>query len=140
MSTARSTASGRPPRAADPSAAGVAVIGTLVGFLIFLLLLLFASQVLVRLYATSVVTSVATRAAESVAQAPDPAGDEGSAEASARQDLGSFGGSRTRFQWLEADGQQVVLRVEARSPEFLPGIPGWDRIARTVTVRTERFR
>lgn len=140
MWTARSTASARPPLAADPSAAGVAVVGTLVGFTIFLLLLLFATQVLVRLYATSVVTSVATRAAETVAQAPVPAADEVVAEASARRDLGSFGDSRTRFVWLEADGQEVILHVVARSPEFLPGLPGWTRITRTITVRTERFR
>lgn len=118
----------------------MAVVGTLVGFAIFLVLLLFSAQVLVRLYATSVVTSVATRAAETVAQSPVPAAEEGVAEGEARHDLGSFGGERARFVWVEADAAQVVLHVVARSPEFLPGLPGWSRIARTVTVRAERFR
>ncbi len=118
----------------------MAIIGTVIGFAIFMVLLLFATQVIVRLYATSVLTSVATRAAESVAQSPVPADDEAQAEASARLELGSFGRRKTRFVWEEADARQVVLHVVAHSPEFLPGLPGWSRIARTVTVRTERFR
>ena len=118
---------------------GTAVVGTLVGFVVFLVLLLFAVQIVVRLYATSAVTSAATRAAEAVASAPGgPA--TGAAEANARSQLGSFGASDMTFHWEEADASRVVLRVTARSPEFLPGLPGWSRITRTVTVRTERFR
>lgn len=118
----------------------MAVFGTLVGFAVFLTLLLFATQVIVRLYATSAVTSAATRAAEAVAQAPDPATEVAGAEAAARQQLGSLGSAPTRFVWEEVDPEQVVLRVQASSPEFLPGLPGWSRITRQVTVRTERFR
>ena len=116
------------------------LVGTLVGFAIFLVLLLFATQVMVRMYATSALTSAATRAAQTVAQAPVPALEVAGAEAAARQQLGSFGSARARFVWVEVDGSQVVLHVVARSPEFLPGLPGWSRISRTVTVRTERFR
>lgn len=116
------------------------MVGTLVGFAIFLVLLLFAAQVMVRLYATSAVSSAAARAAESVAQAPDPAAEVGPAEASARAQLGTLGRSRSLFVWKEVDAQQVVLQVITRSPEFLPGIADWSRIERTVTVRTERFR
>lgn len=143
MWTSRSTASARPPRTADRGGCpeqGVALVGTLVGFAIFLVLLLFATQVMVRLYATSAVSSAATRAAESVAQAPDPAAEVGPAEASARQQLGALGRSRSQFVWQEVDAQQVVLEVTTRSPAFLPGLPAWSRIQRTVTVRTERFR
>jgi hypothetical protein len=137
MSINRSTASAAPTRAAE---AGTAVVGTLVGFAIFLTLLLFSAQVLVRLYATSAVTSAATRAAETVADSPDPPAEVAVAEAQARSQLGSFGSSRTSFRWKEVDDQQVVLEVVATSPAFLPGPHSWERITRTVTVRTERFR
>ena len=116
------------------------MVGTLVGFLIFLLLLLLATQVLVRLYASSALTSAATRAADAVASTPVPETGVAAAEAQARSDLGSFGARHTTFVWKEVDAQQVVLEVQGRSPEFLPGLPGWSRIDRTVTVRTERFR
>lgn len=119
---------------------GTAIVGTLVGFVIMLVLLLFAVQIVIRLYATSTLTSVATRAAQQVASSPVPAADTGAAEAEARSQLGSFGAASTVFDWREADGDQVVLEVSARSPELIPGIPGWSRITRTVTVRTEAFR
>lgn len=140
MSTVRSTASARPAPAADGDEAGFGLVGTLVGFVIFLVLLLFATQVIVRLYATSVVTSAATRAAEAVAQAPDPVAETAPAETAARRQLGSFEAARSRFVWEEIDASRVVLRVVAQSPEFLPGLAGWTRISRQVTVRTERFR
>ena len=116
------------------------MVGSLVGFAIFMVLLLFATQVVVRLYASSALSDAATRAAEAVASSPDPAGSEADAEVAARHELGSFGAAHTTFLWREVDGQQVVLEVQGRSPEFLPGLPGWSRIDRTVTVRTERFR
>jgi hypothetical protein len=128
-----------PGRAADRQA-GTALVGTLVGFAIFLVLLLLAVQVVVRLYATSALTSAATRAAEAVASSPVPAAAVSGAETEARKELGSFGARHTSFLWKEVDGQQVVLEVQGRSPEFLPGLPGWSRIDRTVTVRAERFR
>lgn len=110
------------------------------GFAIFLTLLLFSAQVLVRLYASSALTAAATRAAETVADSPSPTSEEGTAEAAARAQLGTFGAQRTSFVWKEVDGQQVVLEVEAKSPTFIP-VPGpWSSIDRTITVRTERFR
>lgn len=142
MSISRSTASASPPRTAEAGGpdAGTAVVGTLVGFLIFLLLLLFATQVIVRMYAASALTSAATRAADTVASSPVPQTGVAGAESEARAELGSFGARHTTFLWKEVDAQQVVLEVQGRSPEFLPGLPGWSRIDRTVTVRTERFR
>jgi hypothetical protein len=115
-------------------------VGTLVGFSIFLTLMLFSAQFLVRLYATSTLTSAAARAAQQVAESPDPAAAVPDAEAAARADLGPFGATRTRFVWKEADFQQVVLEVTGASPQFLPIPAGWRTIDRTVTVRTERFR
>ncbi|HET6794758.1 MAG TPA: hypothetical protein VFH45_09965 [Acidimicrobiales bacterium] len=142
MSISRSTASAsrRPTADGRGGDAGTAVVGTLVGFLIFLTLLLLATQILVRLYATSALTSAATRAADAVASSPVPGTGVEAAEAQARAELGSFGARHTTFLWREVDPQQVVLEVQGRSPEFLPGLPGWSRIDRTVTVRTERFR
>jgi hypothetical protein len=105
-----------------------------------LILLLFAAQVIVRLYATSALTSAATRAAETVAQSPDPMRSVGAAEAAARNQLGTFGATRTRFLWKEVDNQQVVLEVEAESPTLLPVPSGWKAINRTVVVRVESFR
>lgn len=142
MSTSRSTASARRSPTAEWVGAdgGTAIVGTLVGFFIFLVLLLFATQVLVRLYAESALTSAATRAADTVASSPIPSAGVTAAEAEARQELGSFGADHTAFVWKQVDGAQVVLEVRGRSPEFLPGLPGWSRIDRTVVVRTERFR
>jgi hypothetical protein len=119
---------------------GTSIVGTFVGFLIFMILLLFCAQVLVRLYATSTLTAVAARAAEDVAESPDPLRAVPQAETAARQQLGSFGATRTSFDWLEVDGQQIVLEVRGKSPSLLP-LPGrWIWITRTITIRTERFR
>ena len=128
-------------RSADRGEAGTALVGTLVGFAIFLILLLFSAQVLVRLYATSALTAAAFDAARQVAQSP---ADQPAAVAEAQQravdQLGGFGRSHTRFDWLEVDQQQVVLQVTAESPGFLPLPASFRLIRRTVTVRTERFR
>jgi hypothetical protein len=129
-------------RRLEPAAVdrGTGVVGTLVGFLIFMILLLFCTQVLVRLYATSTLTAAATRAAEDVAESPDPSAAASQAETEARQQLGVFGATRTRFSWLEVGAQQIVLKVQGDTPTLLP-LPGnWDSISRTVTIRTERFR
>jgi hypothetical protein len=113
----------------------------MVGFTIFLLLLLLAVQVLVRLYATSALTAAAFDAARDVASAPtDQAAALAAAETDARQRLGSFGSSRTSFRWKEVDAHQVVLEIRGRSPGFLPLPSSFRTIVRTVTVRTERFR
>lgn len=104
-----------------------------------MVLLLFAAQVIIHLYATSVLTSATTGAAETVADSGDPVASVATAEAEARRDLGSFGTDCT-FEWKEVDGNQIVLEVKGRSPGLLPLSSAWTDIARTVTVRTERFR
>ncbi len=142
MSIRKSTASARRRQGAElaRSEAGVGIFGTVFGFLIFMVLLLFAVQVIIRLYATSTLTDVAIRAAQTVAQSPLLGGDVAQAEAAARQSLGSFGAAHVAFVWKQVDSHDVVLSVNATSPEFLPGLAGWSRISRTVTVRTEQFR
>lgn len=105
-----------------------------------MVLLLFSAQMIIRLYATSALTSAATHAAETVAQSTDPPGELAAAEASARAQLGTFGATRTTFVWEEVDSNQVVLEVRGDAPTLLPLPVAWRTIARTVTVRTERFR
>ena len=142
MSTTRSTtaSASQPPTAS--AEAGTGLIGSVVGITVFLLLLLFAVQVLVRLYATSSLTAAGFDAARRVAAtdvATRPA-VVAQAEADARRGLGSFGRDHTVFRWQRIDSEEVVLEVKGRPPTFLP-LPGWlTEIDRTVRVRTERFR
>jgi hypothetical protein len=119
---------------------GTGMVGTMIGATIFLLMLLFAAQFLVRLYATSVVTSATYQAAQAVATAGDQSSAIAGAELQARQRMGSFGGAHAQFIWREVDAQQVVLEVIDQSPSFTPLPASYRRIDRTVTVRTERFR
>jgi hypothetical protein len=121
--------------------AGTGLVGTLFGATFFLILLLFAVQVIVHLYATSVLSSVAFDTAQSVATDPGNQGaEETVAEQQALDKLGSLGRAHTRFIWEEADANQVVLHLESESPSFLPLPVSYRHISRTVTVRTERFR
>jgi hypothetical protein len=114
-------------------------VGTFVGVLIFMTLLLVGVQVLVRLYATSALTSAAFGAADRVATDPSGAAAVPAAQAAAVAQLGSWGAQHTIFTWEEVDAEQVVLQVRAVAPGFVP-IPGLRDITRVVTVRTERFR
>jgi hypothetical protein len=124
----------------DDGEAGTGIVGTLVGFAIFMVLLLLAVQTLVHLYATSAVTAAANEAAEQVASDGGSANDVPAAQAEALARLGGWGARHTHFTWIEVDGQQVTVRVTALSPALV-ALPTSDRdITRTVTVRTERFR
>ena len=115
------------------------MVGTLVGVLVFLTLLLVAVQVLVRLYATSQVTAAAFAAAERVATAPDGPAAVPGAQAAAVAELGSFGRTHTTFTWREVDADAVVVQVHAEAPGFLR-LPGLGGIDRTIRIRPERFR
>ena len=116
------------------------LVDTTVGFLIFLTLLLFSAQLLVRMYASSTLSSAASHAAEEVAYSPDPPVEVAIAEADARRQLGSFGGSRTTFDWGPLNGDVIVLKVIAHAPSLVPFTAAWTTITRTVSVRAERFR
>ncbi len=122
---------------------GGGLIQLWVGFFVFLLMLLFAVQVLFNLHATSVVNAVAYDAARQVAGAEGGPSAIGRAEASARQALGRYA-DRVTFEWAAADGEVVTLRVRARNPSFLlPAVAGpvsFAEIDRTIRVRVERFR
>ncbi len=120
-------------------------MGTVVGITMFLVLLLFAVQVLFGLYAKSVVTAVTYDAAKNLAgsdQGDTPSG-RSQAEATAKRQLGRFG-QQTSFDWVGTDADSVRLTVRARRPTVLPrslvdGSPLGD-IKRTVHVRVERAR
>ena len=124
--------------------AGAGVIGSVVGVTIFLILLVFAVQVLVGLYATSVVTAATYDAAKTLAGADqgDSAAGRVSAEATARHQLGRYG-ERATFRW-DNDAETVRLHVRAPRPTLLPrslaGPTGLGDIERTVRVRVERAR
>ena len=120
--------------------AGTGLFDTTVGFLIFLTLLMFSAQLLLRLYASSALSSAASHAAEEVAYSPDPASEIVHAEDDARRQLGTFGESRTTFRWGALGGDAIVLTVTGRTPSLVPFDSGWTTISCTVTVRVERFR
>ena len=119
---------------------GAGLIDTLVGFVIFLVLLLVAVQTLVHLFAVSAVTAAANDAAEAVAADGGNPAAVAAAQSTAVSRLGPFGSGHTRFDWLEVNGQRVSLRVTARSPAMVPLPASYRDISRTVTVRTERSR
>lgn len=113
------------------------------GFSAFLVLLLFATQVMFNLYAASVVTAVSYDAARRVAAADGGTDFAAQAETDARQSLGRYA-SRVTFDWSGSTGDEVVLRVQARNPNvLLPVVAGraaFDQLDRTIRVRVERFR
>ncbi|MDP9402072.1 MAG: hypothetical protein M3P85_01790 [Actinomycetota bacterium] len=130
-----------PPRKGGESGAGV--ISSMLGVFVFLLLLLFAVQVLYGLYATSVVTAVTYDAAKAVAGSDGGDAARAVAQRNATSQLGRYGRDVT-FDWGESDDDAVRLEVRARRPSFLPRelvgdtFPG--DIVRTVRVRTEKTR
>ena len=135
-----------PRRDAGSTDRGTAVVGTLVGVLVFLVFLFAAVHLLLALYATSTVTAVATDAARSVASrrvdhadARAVAAAEREATAAARRSLGAYG-RRVRFDW-SMDRDSVRLRVRAGNRRLaMPGFGGLDafsHVDRTVVLRLE---
>jgi hypothetical protein len=114
-----------------------------VGFSVFLVMLLFAVQVLFNLYATSVVTAVSYDAARRVAGSDGGAGHVAEAEAGARAALGRYQ-DRVAFEWVASGPDEVVLRVQAQNPSvllpLLRGPAAFDTFERTIRVRVERFQ
>lgn len=128
---------------------GAGLIGAIAGVTVFLLLLTFAVQLLLNLYATSALTAAAHDAARSVASAavdhgrPDEVAAATSAgEARARAVLGRAG-ERVSFSWV-VDLDTVRLRVSTDHPALAVGpvarVFGWNRVEREVVARVERPR
>ena len=122
---------------------GGGLIQLWVGFFVFLVMLLFAVQVLFNLYAASVVTAVSYDAARRVAGSDGGPGIMDQAEADARQALGRYA-DRVDFDWSATGPEEVVLRVQTDNPSMLlPALAGpvaFDRLDRTIRIRVERFR
>ncbi|HUR22352.1 MAG TPA: hypothetical protein VMZ73_00625 [Acidimicrobiales bacterium] len=127
----------------DAREAGAGVISTVAGVAVFLLLLLFAVQVLYGLYATTVVTAVTYDAAKEVAGSGGGEAARAEAQRRAAGELGRYGGE-VSFDWRRSDEDAVRLTVRARRPSFLPrqlvGDSLLGDIVRTVRVRTEKVR
>lgn len=121
---------------------GAGLVSTFVGAVIFLFFVLFAAQVVLGLYVTSVVTAVTYDAAKTAAGADAlarPGGRE-QAVASARRQLGRLG-AEADFAWSD-DADAVRLTVHVALPTLLPALlPGARRtVTRTAAVRAERLR
>jgi hypothetical protein len=140
----------RPPTRSIRSGAeerGAGLISTTAGVTVFLVLLLFATQVLYNLYATSVVTAAAYDAARVVAGAAargDPLDAEQQGAARFRHLLGRYGTDRVEtVDFSESTDDVVVLHVRSRNPNLLLGRIGraaFGVIDRRVRVRVERFQ
>lgn len=114
-----------------------------IGFSVFLVMLLFAVQVLFNLYAASVVTAVSYDAARRVAGSDGGSSYIGQAEADARRALGRYG-DRVTFDWSGTTADEVVLRVQSQNPNVLlplhKGPAALDHLDRTIRVRVEQFQ
>ena len=114
-----------------------------VGFSVFLVMLLFAVQVLFNLYAASVVTAVSYDAARRVAGSDGGAAYVAEAEEQARQALGRYA-SRVTLDWSASSPDEVVLRVQSDNPSVLlplkRGPAALQQLDRTIRVRVEQFR
>lgn len=114
----------------------------MVGVTVFLVLLLFAVQLAMNLYATSAVTSVAFDAARQVAGSAATSRQDAEAHARAVLDDFEAQGGRLHFDWTASDPDRVVLRIEAVRPTpLLPKVHfPFQTVKRTVTVRREKPR
>jgi hypothetical protein len=122
---------------------GTGLLGSVVGVTVFLVLLLFATQLALNLYATSAVTSVAFDAAREVAGSDGGPASADRAERHARSVLDRFesGGGRLEFAWDVGREDVVALTVVAERPSLLSRVRfPFQRVRRTVTVRWERPR
>ena len=128
---------------------GTGMVSSIVGVTAFLVLLLFATQLVLNLYATSTVTAAAFDGARIVAGARGGAAAEAEAEAHIRSLLSRYaaaGRLDLRWSYRDTDGEPgpdvVALRVDADHPTRLLAvfpIP-YQHVERTITVRMERLR
>jgi hypothetical protein len=139
----------RSPRlAASAAERGAGTFGTAAGFLVFLLLMFTAVQILFNLYATSLVTAAAHDAARDVAgfrAADDRCGAVPAAEAAFVEQLGEYGQQgHATLEWTCNDPNVVRVHVTATHPSILPtrmaGLSSLAELDRTIEVRVEEFR
>jgi len=130
---------------------GAGLIGTSAAFLVFMLMMLAAVQILFNLYATSMVTAAAHDAAREVASvdAADASGNRcgavAAAEAAFTRSLGEYGtAGHATLQWTCDNPDVVRVRVLAEHPTVLPArfaaLASLTRLDRTIEIRTEALR
>ena len=118
---------------------GAGMVGAVVGVTAFLSLLLFATQLVLNLYATSVLTAAAFDGARIVAGGDGGPEAEADAEAHVRQLIGDR--EELDLSWSYGD-DSVALTVETSHPTMLLGalpLP-FQHVSRTVEVRREALR
>lgn len=131
------------------SQAGTALVGTVAGVAVFIILLLFAVQLLVNLYATTTVTAAGLDAARLAASKDVDHTDAGAvaaartrAEARFRSLMGEAAEGAV-LTWAD-DADSVRLSVALDTPTILPrslgGIVAFGRIERTFEVHVEELR
>ena len=127
---------------------GTGLLGMVMGFTVFLFLLIAAVQILFNLYATTLVTSAAVDAARIVAGYDSVNGRCAAAvhaETAFWQALGTYGerGS-AELTWTCDDPETVSLAVAADHPTILPpllrGLTGLGRMDRVIEIRVEDVR
>jgi hypothetical protein len=128
---------------------GTGMVSSIVGVTAFLSLLLFATQLVLNLFATSTVTAAAFDGARIVAGARGGPAAEAEAEARIRSLLSRYAATgHLDLQWSyrDTDGRPgpdvVALKVDADHPTRLLAvfpIP-YQHVERTITVRMERLR
>ncbi|HET6835855.1 MAG TPA: hypothetical protein VFH30_18475 [Acidimicrobiales bacterium] len=128
---------------------GVGLVPTAAGFVVFLLFLLLAVQVLYGLYATSTVRGALNDAASRAANGRSTQVQLERLADDAERSLGPMGQRTTirlRLVDDDADGMPDVVAGSAVAdpPRFVPpplgGVAGLDDIDVSVRVRIERFR
>jgi hypothetical protein len=125
------------------------MVSSVVGVSAFLVLLLFATQLALNLYATSVVTAAVFDGARIVAGADGGPAAHADAERHIRDLLGSYeerGALELTWDYRDTDGapgaDSVAVTVVAEHPtRLLDLVPiPFQRITRTIDVRLERLR
>lgn len=124
------------------------MVSTTAGFLVFLILMVFAVQTTVSLHARSLVTATAYDAAREVAgysSASSRAAARARAEQRFHERLGAGSRDNVRLEWLDVDDPEVVrVRVVADHPSLLPAAFGNALGIRTtdrrIEVRVERWQ
>jgi hypothetical protein len=129
-----------------PTSRGASLVTLSGALIVFLMLLFFAVQLSINLYARSQVTAAGFDAARHVAGYDndgrrDAATDE--AEVRLRSMLGAMGDD-VRVEWDLSDPDAVRLRLVLEPPSVAPAMvrdaAGLDIVDRTIVVRTERAR
>ncbi|MDY7100986.1 MAG: hypothetical protein S0880_07345 [Actinomycetota bacterium] len=125
--------------------AGSGLFSSALGFLVVMILMLFATQLAFHLLTTSRVTHAAGDAARVAARSATVSGVPSAAGVDrAEERLREVLGDDITVDWSGTDGDAVHLRVRANAPVLLPAsfrdVLGMGVVDRTVVVRTETLR